>query len=78
MKVIRKTVMPIKIEAVCAECGDGRMIFNGMVLTTYPPKYSHTCDHCGYVEAFYQQYPRIDYEEVIYGESDNTVHSKSS
>lgn len=45
------------------DCG-GEMVPDGMVLTSYPPHYSHTCNKCGKVEAYWDRYPKMEYEEV--------------
>ena len=45
------------------ECG-GEMIRNGNVLCTYPPKYSHTCNKCGNIEAYWNKYPKVEYKEI--------------
>lgn len=38
------------------ECG-GEYVFDGIVLTSYPPKYPHTCNKCGKKVYFDTQYP---------------------
>lgn len=46
----------------CDKCG-GEMLPNGGCLSTYPPKFSHTCNKCGNIEAFWDKYPKIEYED---------------
>lgn len=45
------------------ECG-GEMLPNGNYLCTYPLKYSHTCNKCGNIEAYWDKYPKVEYKEV--------------
>ena len=54
------------VKEVC-ECG-GEFVFNGMALTSYPPKFSHTCNKCGKTVHLDRQYPSTQTEirdEVI-------------
>lgn len=62
MSAVIEKVIPMRVDMVCPHCGDGRMRPNGMVLTTYPPKYSHQCNVCSYVEAYDVSYPYIIWE----------------
>lgn len=38
------------IDSKCSKCGNGEMNWDGMVLTSNPPKYAHKCNKCGNVE----------------------------
>lgn len=49
------------------ECG-GEFVFDGIVLTSYPPKFPHTCNKCGKTVHLDRQYPSTQTEirdEVI-------------
>ena len=58
----RDNVQLVKVMLYCDGCG-GRMISTGSVMLTYPPKYPHKCDDCGYMETCKKPYPY--YEEEI-------------
>lgn len=58
----RDEVKVVRVRKLC-NCG-GEMLPNGLVLSSYPPKYSHTCNKCGNVEAYWDRYPKVEYEEV--------------
>lgn len=54
------------VKEVC-ECG-GEFVFDGIVLTSYPPKFPHTCNKCGKKVTLDRQYPSSQTEigdEVI-------------
>lgn len=34
----------------------------GYVQTTYPPKYPHKCEDCGYLDTYDKQYPYYEEE----------------
>ena len=65
MKEKRIKVNTILVRAICEKCG-GEMFPNGNVLTTYPPRYSHTCNLCGNIECFDERYPKQEFEEINY------------
>lgn len=54
------------VKEMC-ECG-GEFVFDGIVLTSYPPKFPHTCNKCGKTVHLDRQYPSTQTEigdEVI-------------
>lgn len=54
------------VKEMC-ECG-GEFVFDGIVLTSYPPKFPHTCNKCGKKVTLDRQYPSTQTEigdEVI-------------
>jgi hypothetical protein len=56
-EVIREA-LPVEIDYVCDDCGQGRMRrSNGVTLFSDPPQYEHACDHCGAVKRFRVSYP---------------------
>ena len=59
---IKKEKIKVEVFQVYAkcECG-GNMMFNGSVLTSYPAKYSHTCDKCGATKTLWEKYPHAEY-----------------
>ena len=63
MMEVKKKAIPIFVEYMCDECGEGMMYPDGnTTLATYPPQYSHKCSICGNIKVFYTQYPRIEYK----------------
>jgi hypothetical protein len=47
-----------RVEYVCDKCGKGMMETTaGISLTSNPPKYQHTCTHCGHQDYFTKAYP---------------------
>ena len=52
----------------CDKCGE-EMEFTGMVLTSYPPRYPHSCPKCGHRETLKDKYPKVRYEQ--YESTDN-------
>lgn len=70
MSEVRRQVKTFAVDMMCPKCGEGTMRPDGpFVLMTSPPKYPHICERCGYVESYYESYPRIEYE-VINGDTD--------
>lgn len=61
MAEIRKEMKVYQVDMQCPECGEGFMRSNGFTLLTNPPHYQHTCDKCGFCEAYLVQYPTITY-----------------
>ena len=68
MGEVRQLVKTFRVRMVCPKCGEGFMEPGDVVLTTYPPLYPHTCDHCGYIDSYRVMYPYIEYEAVKDGE----------
>lgn len=64
MPEMKKPVQTMRVDYVCDVCNTGVMTATGMVLTSYPPQYEHTCSHCGAVGRLRNQYPTVRYEEV--------------
>jgi hypothetical protein len=65
METVRREVKTYQVELVCPKCGKGRMSpdLSNITLATYPPKYLHLCDLCGYEELVTGIiYPYLEYE----------------
>lgn len=61
----RKEVKIVKVDYECPKCKKGKLRHDGMVLTSFPPQYPHSCNNpdCDYGETFLgKSYPYIDYE----------------
>lgn len=56
MAQIEKDVS-IKLVDMQCDCGNGLMRPDGVVLTSMPPKYPHTCIACGKRETYNVTYP---------------------
>lgn len=59
-----ETTFPVDVVKVCYECDyckSGWMIFDGMVLTSNPPQYPHTCEKCDHKKIFMKHYPYTDF-----------------
>ncbi len=54
------------------ECG-GEYVFDGIVLTSYPPKYPHTCNKCGKKVHLDTQYPTTTTEIKEEVKSQNNI-----
>ena len=54
-----------QVEYACDQCG-GEIEYDGIMLTSHPPKYQHTCIHgnCCHKHYLKYVYPRITYGEV--------------
>jgi len=52
MAEIETQVNTYRIEYICDECGEGKLEWNGICLTSYPPQYPHSCLHCGATKTF--------------------------
>jgi hypothetical protein len=63
MKPRETPMQPVRIEAGCDKC-DGTLVFDGIVLTSYPPQYPHTCDRCGWRNNLREHYPTIEYRPL--------------
>ena len=59
---IEKVETVIK-HAMCPHCGS-EMEFDGLVYTTYPEQFPHTCPKCGWKHVFGKQYPAIEYQGI--------------
>ena len=55
------------------ECG-GEYVFDGIVLTSYPPKYPHTCNKCGKKVHLDTQYPSTVTEIKDEVKLQNNIH----
>lgn len=60
---IRKIIRTYEVDMQCDNCGVGQMRSNGTQLLSYPPKYPHVCNNCGYKENYSKSYPSIEYGE---------------
>lgn len=65
----RVRVNTYKVNMVCPVCSlkpnPGCLLeFNGIVLTTFPAKYPHSCTNCGKGFNLDSVYPTYEYEEV--------------
>lgn len=60
----RTKMVAYRVDLTCEKC-DGLMEPDGMVLTTHPPMYPHTCTKCGWKHMGYETYSgRIAYEDA--------------
>lgn len=60
--MLKSTEVKVFVERLyCDECGE-EMVFSGMVLCSYPPKYPHECPKCGFKTTMEEQYPKIQYK----------------
>lgn len=65
MPEVKRKVQAFQAEYICDSCKDGKMVFNGSVLASYPAQYQHECDNCGAIRNFRKEpYPKIVYEEI--------------
>lgn len=67
------------VKEMC-ECG-GEFVFDGIVLTSYPPKFPHTCNKCGKTVHLDRQYPSAQTEigdEVIEKPTNEDIHDYAS
>lgn len=65
MAEVTKQIKVIGVDYVCDKCGIGKMRPTGVCLDSYPPKYPHVCDNCGYEDWFIDvTYPTTRYEEI--------------
>jgi hypothetical protein len=60
---ISEEVRPVFIKYICDTCGEGEMAFKGIVLTSYPAQYPHSCIKCGQEQTFFKQYPTLEYRK---------------
>ena len=58
----RLKVKTILVKKYC-KCG-GEMLPNWYVLSSYPLQYSPTCNKCGNIIAYWDKYPKIEYEGI--------------
>ena len=64
MTEIKVEVKAFRFTALCDECGEGNLEFNGSSQAKIPTLYHHTCGKCGHQEWLQDRYPTIRYEEV--------------
>lgn len=57
MPEIRKVSTNV-VDEKCQNCGQGWMRPNGIVLTTNPPQFQHTCTNCGHKQNYTVKYPQ--------------------
>ena len=62
--IIKKlAVRPVLHKAYCPDC-DKELERSPVVLTTYPAQYQYFCPECDYGYTAFEQYPKIDWEEI--------------
>ncbi len=63
---VKVEVKAYRVTALCSECGEGNMEFNGKTMAKIPASYHHTCANpkCNYQEWLQDRYPTICHEEV--------------
>lgn len=63
---IKVEVKAFRVYALCSECNEGNMEFNGKTMAQVPALYHHTCANpkCNCHEWLKDRYPTIRYEEV--------------
>ena len=61
---IKEKVKPIRIDKICTNCDIGKMRPDNMVFSSYPPKFSHKCNICGFIETYKRIYPYYKLEDV--------------
>ena len=64
MSELKKEVKTYMISKMCKCGGTFQYEYNGVMLATYPPQYTHVCDACGNTEMFNCVYPKIEYEYI--------------
>lgn len=47
----------VGVEMKCGACPDGYMDADGIMLTSNPPQFPHTCKSCGATAIFLEKYP---------------------
>lgn len=57
MAEIEQEVKVYRVDFLCDACGEGKMEFDGIVLTSCPPQYPHQCRSCGDKKIFWSKYP---------------------
>jgi hypothetical protein len=66
-EIVEKIVTKqFRVDYVCDECDQGKMVSNGSVIFSFPLQYEHVCNKCGNVRHFLVKYPAIR-REVIDG-----------
>lgn len=58
------------VEQIPCECGRGKMVFNGVVLTSMPPQYENKCSECGARAYMSKAYPAVNIEYKGYEAED--------
>jgi len=64
---VKKEVKTFEVNYKCDECDNGYMKFGGVVLTSYPAQYTHSCDNpdCDATMTFKgEKYPQTRYEDI--------------
>jgi hypothetical protein len=57
MAPIVRNVQTQQVDEQCPSCGKGFMRPTGVVKTTTPPQYEHSCTACGYKNSYSTRYP---------------------
>lgn len=52
----------VSVDYICDKCGEGTMVFEGIILMSYPPRYPHICNSCSHSQTFKVKYPTIVYK----------------
>lgn len=60
MSAHQTEVKTYRVTYHCDKCNNGMMRHDGIVLTSAPPKYPHTCVTCGDKKNFDCVYPKIE------------------
>ena len=52
-----RNVNSTQVDERCPSCNQGWMRPNGVVQTTNPPQYEHSCNACGHKQTYGMRYP---------------------
>lgn len=63
MKTKTVKVIPYYTTAICPNCGK-ELKMSDMVLMTYPPQYSYSCEDCNYTETSSEQFPHLECKPI--------------
>ncbi len=58
----RTEIKTFLVSYVCEKCEAGEMKPTGVMLTSDPPKWPHSCSACGHEQVFCLKYPAVAYE----------------
>ena len=53
-----------RVEFTCDTCGQGKLIYDGLTLSSNPPWFVHKCDHCNVKVNLRQRYPSISHQRI--------------
>lgn len=62
--MIKSKEVKVYMDRLYCDVCDEEMEFTGMVLTSYPPQYPHSCPKCGHRITTTEQYPKVRYEQT--------------